>query len=70
MGETCACLKLSARKFSGEWFADLLNNSDPVRVVETGKLWRDLQDLVPYNPAIHIISHISAESHGTMLMLT
>lgn len=45
-GETHACLKLSARKVSGERLADLLNNSDPERVMETGNLWRDLQDLV------------------------
>lgn len=37
--------------------------------METGNLWQDLQDLVLYNPALHIISHISAESYGTMLMM-
>lgn len=32
-GETCACLKLSAGDVPGERRVDLLNNSDPVRVM-------------------------------------
>ena len=44
--ETCACLKLSARAVPGDRAADLLNNSDPVRALETGNLWLDLQDLL------------------------
>lgn len=36
--ETCACLKLSVRHVSGERLADLLNNSDPVRVKQAGNL--------------------------------
>lgn len=48
--ETCACLKLSVRIVSGEKLADLLNNSDPVWVVEAGNLWWDLQDLGSLEP--------------------
>lgn len=59
--KTCACLKLSERIVSRDRLADLLNNFHPEHVVETGNLWRDLQDLLLYKPPLHIISHTAAE---------
>lgn len=58
------------RTVSREQLADLLNNSDPVQEVEAGNSWWDLQDLVFENRTLHTISWITAESCGTMLLLT